>query len=136
MKRSYLIAGLLFTTLFVSCKKDDDTTPAKTKKELIQQKWIVDKQTYIGFDGISDYDSTTYAGTATDYIDFRNNGFVYSSFQGEYDTLSYSIINDDSINIDGDAFRITTLTENNFSIYHYETATDHSFEKVWLDLKK
>lgn len=139
MKKTILVFGIAVVALS-SCSKDSSTTPdpvVKTKTQLIQQKWIMDKQYVIDFDGVSTLDTTfSYSGSGGDYIEFSTNGKAYTSFLGELDSTTYHIINDDSIKIDDVSFRITTLTETDFDLLSTDTDTDGSYEKVILELKK
>lgn len=132
MNKKLLIAGLSILTVFAACSKDDDpSVPVKTKKEILQSKWLIDRQLFV----TEPADTFNYTGTATDYADFKADGKVYISYGGEFDTLDYQFNGIDSIYIDGEDWLITNFTETRLSMYSFDgTATD--FEKVWLDLKK
>lgn len=134
MKTSKLLLAMgLGLALFASCKKDD---PAPTTAQRIQGIWKLDQT-------ISYYQSTgfpatrdTLFGRATDYIDFRADNKAYSFVDGDFDTLNYSIINDNSLVLDGDTAAIQTLTSTNFNLFVSDYVNATNFEEFTIKLKK
>ena len=63
----------------------------------------------------------TYTGVATDYFDVRTDGKIYIQIApiGQ-DTLVYNLVNDSTINIEGDLTKIKTITDSKFEMYFKE----------------
>ncbi len=71
----------------------------------------------------------TTAGTAGDVLDFRTDGKVYTNVQGIKDTTTYSVPTDTQVIINGQAFDIKVLTNNQFTLYSKITSgVDYSEE--------
>ncbi len=85
-----LVAALLFTPL-AGCKKDNTRGAAPT----IVARWNI----------VTDYTANhlaqrnTYTGVSGDYFDFRPNGKCYIKEGAQYDTLTYAITSDTTMNI-------------------------------------
>ena len=74
---------------------------------------------------------------ASDIIDFRTDGKVYTNVQGQLDTTTYSLSGDTKIVIDGNLnYDITTLTANSFILHEKEIGTGTDFYEETLTLKK
>jgi hypothetical protein len=88
--KNLLVAAFVFF-LLAGCKKDNNGNAAPT----LVAKWNI----------VTDYTANhmgqinTYTGVAGDYFDFRPNGKCYIKEGVQYDTLSYAITNDTTINI-------------------------------------
>lgn len=78
--------------------------------------------------------SDTYTGLTGDYMDFKTNGYVESSLDGDLITYTYSI-NGSNVIIDGDNFAITTLTTSAATLY-YTQGTGSSKIEATYSLKK
>src|SRR5215203_1984341 len=103
--------GLL---IMVSCTKEDK----KTTDEKIQGKWQV--ESVVDHEHVSGLDSTdTYTGTPNDYLDFHANGKLYYSWDGDTDSVGYTLQDDTKILFDEGIgeFDIQTLTENTLKLY-------------------
>lgn len=126
MKTKILSIVLLISMGFIACKKES-TTPERTTQEKIAGKWKLQSTVSNDF-----YSGTphfnTYTGTASDYADFRNDGWVYSFVNNNYDSSAYGIISDTKMWIENstDVFDILTLTDATLKIYRKEiyNATD------------
>ncbi len=129
----YLLAMGLGLALFASCKKDD---PAPTTAQRVQGVWKLDKViSYFQFTGNPAMRDTTF-GLATDYVDFRTDNKVYSFVDGEFDTLNYAIISDNSLLLDGDTTTIQTLTSTNLDLFSSDYRNATNFEEITIKLKK
>jgi hypothetical protein len=130
--KKFLISALLFATFFYACKEDDTVIEepiiALTTAEKIQHKWdlvsIIDHN-YVGTSTTLDYKDTIVIG-AGNFMDFRSDNKVYSSMDGDLDTVPYQIVNDQTILFDGDVFTISSLTTTDF-IFKYEERTDDPY---------
>lgn len=131
MKSAFsLIAIFLILTLCnSSCKKDKDKDTNKTVAQRIQGVWHLDKAIYNDHIDNVDYRDST-IGTASDVIDFRTDGKVYTYVQGEYDTSSYTIPSDKQITIDIQTFEIRALTDNSLTLYAKETDGQDYYEET------
>lgn len=103
--------GLMLTTVVIaSCDDDDDDN--RTTEQKLQNRWLVDSISYRTVTGVTE-SIIVQPGTATDYYDFRSDGNLYYKLgMAEPDTVSYNIINDEQVVVDGDTAAIETLTEN------------------------
>lgn len=125
--RKLIALALFAVVVLASCKEDDtavDPTP-KTTAEKVQHKWnltsIFDIN-YVGSTTTIESIDTIDIGVGG-YLDFRSDNKVYMNIDGDLDTSDYQIINDNAISFDGDAFKITTLTDTEFKLT-YEERTD------------
>jgi len=130
MFKKITFALLLFSLTLLSCKKDHE----KTTQEKILGKWsivsIVDNDFYSGSSHI-----TTYTGTTTDFIDFRNDGKASVSFAGYTNSSDYGLIGDTKIWIENDNYEIKTLTDNQLTLYSKDTYGSDFYEST-MSLKK
>ena len=110
------VATLLIFSLS-SCKKTDEIQTPKTVIQKKQANWQLSN--YYGNDHFGGADHiTNITGTAGDYIEFRTDGKVYYSIQGNKDTTTYSLLTDIQFLIGGSMkYDIKTLTDNGFIFY-------------------
>jgi hypothetical protein len=103
------------SSFFFSCKKDNNDI-IKTTSSKVQGKWKIDSivvNQY--FNGT--YNKSTNMGTPEDYVEFRSDGRMLTSFQGHTDNSSYAIASDKIIVFGGDSADIVELTDTKFIIY-------------------
>ncbi len=139
MKKVFLftISSLMLTFIFESCKKKDTTTTLQK----IQAKWAIESVIDHEYDpSSSPADNTnTYQGVAaTDYVDFRADGKVYSSLDGSADTSFYVLSGDTTIISDLlGSVKIQTLNDHALKLYGREDdpSTSSYFEET-INLKK
>jgi hypothetical protein len=135
MKIKLLSIILVICMSFIACKKEN-TTP-KTTQEKIAGKWKYQSSVVDNFySGASHIN--TYTGTAADYVDFRNDGKVYSFTVGNYDTSAYGIISDTKMWIvfASDSFDIQTLTDTDLKIYRKEIYAPGDYHESTTNLKR
>ena len=135
MKR--LLFFFLFSAIavftFSSCKKED-TSPTTSQK--VQGTWIFDKvydhdvQT-----GFPEYRDTTY-GMTGDYFDFRSDNRIYSSMDGERDTVTYIFIDDSRMIIDGDTATIQVLNDTQFQLFGKAKQSPADYYEYTLFMKR
>lgn len=141
MRKSILIVTA-FIALFVSCKKEESksstTETPLTTAQLVQNKWslvnVLDIN-YVGATTTIDYIDTLVVGGPNDYIDFKPNNLAYLLAQGEYDTLTYSIVSDSKIILDDELLDIAKLTKNEFVISFSERTKAPYYDNV-INLKR
>lgn len=126
----------MLTFIFESCKKKDTATTIQK----IQAKWSIESVIDHEHDPSSlPIDTTvTTLGVATDYIDFRSDGKVYSFFDGSADTSAYALSGDTSIIISTSGnLKIQSLTDHVLKLYEKEDdpSTSSYFEET-INLKK
>ncbi|MEP6615939.1 MAG: hypothetical protein ABJA57_05140 [Ginsengibacter sp.] len=133
----FIVSTLIVGYTMVSCSKSKDKTATQTTLQKIQAKWQVDNL----IDHLHDptFDTTiTSVGTASDYVDFRTDGKVYTFFDGSADTSTYALVGDTSILITliGN-YKIQTLTDHILKLYGREDdpSTSAFFEET-INLKK
>ena len=141
MKTIKTTMGILLITIasmiITSCKKEDAAPKPKTTQEKIAGKWRLESSARNDFyAGVPHF--ITYTGTAADYVDFRNDGKVYSFVDGNSDTTAYSIISDTKMWIDSstDVFDILTLTESTFKFYMKQTFNAGEYYETTINLKR
>ena len=100
--------------------------------------WTYQKEIYHDYNSTTDYRDTTY-GAAGDYADFRSDNKVYIKFDGSFDTLSYSLLNDSQIYFSWGSStahanaNITVLNDNEFYSYSKDSsATIHEDTYTYL----
>lgn len=126
MKKLMVPAAMLAAVVMVvSCDKDNDK-PANTTLSKIQAKWKVANVKF----NIGAEDST-YTGAATDYVDFRTDGKVYTSIGTQKDTSAYSLVNDTKLVVDGDTAVIKQLSGNQFSFESKELIVEDTLTTVF-----
>jgi len=121
-----------FVLLFsVACKKNNDKSP----QELILGKWKLD--TYITHDHSpgSDTRDTTDASSYNYYFDFRSDEKLYTYFLGIKDTSGYKMINASILLINKDTNDVSTLTQNQFSLY-YKSGNPTTYSENWYNFIK
>jgi hypothetical protein len=138
MKKVFLftMSAIMLTFIFESCKKKDTATTIQK----IQAKWSIESVIDHEHDPSSlPIDTTvTTLGVATDYIDFRSDGKVYSFFDGSADTSAYALSGDTSIIISTSGnLKIQSLTDHVLKLYEKEDdpSTSSYFEET-INLKK
>jgi hypothetical protein len=133
----FILSMLIVAYTMVSCSKSKDTTPTQTTLQKIQSKWLVDNLVDHYHDPSLDTTIIT-TGTASDYVDFRTDGKVYTSFSGSQDTSTYALVGDTTILITliGN-YKIQTLTDHILKLYGREDdpSTSAYFEET-INLKK
>ena len=111
----------IFSFLFIggalalsSCDKDDDDI-AETTLQKLQKVWKIDSIRTVFYTPPTEA-TITYTGQASDYYDFRTDGKLYTSVNGDKDTLAYNLLGSDTIvvtnNGSTDTGRITTLNSS------------------------
>ena len=109
MKKLMVPAAMFAAVVMVvSCDKKNDK-PANNTLSKIQANWKVSNVKFE--EGGAD---STYTGTASDYMDFRTDGKVYTNLANDKDTSAYSLVNDTRLVVDGDTLAIKQLTNNQF----------------------
>lgn len=117
--------------LFTACKKDKvEETPVEPVVPIVPPKTVAQKITAKwGITTIADNDyysntshMTTYTGVASDYLDFRSDNKLYiQTVPYGRDTLSYNLVNDSTMNLEGDLFKIQTISDTKFVMFYKET---------------
>ncbi len=97
----------------VACQKDDQPAPGNSTLTKMRAKWNVQN---IVMDFPDDAYDSTYTGQTSDYLDFRADNKVYTQIDGDKDTLVYTLVNDNTLVVDGDTTSIQQLTGSQFTI--------------------
>ena len=127
---SFLIITLI-AFLFSACKKKDVKL---TTAEKVQGTWQLQTDIYHEFVSGVDHSDTTTALNAT--LEFSNDGKVYSVYQGQKDTTTYTLSGDTQIIIDLDqTYEIKTLTSSSLVLYNKEIQGADYYEET-ISLKK
>lgn len=108
-------AILAFLTVsFTACKKEKN----QTTSEKIVGTWQMNKLVYNAHTNGADNIISTTAFTANDKYEFRKDGTVYASYQGQSDSSTYTITADNKLTItDDDTYDIKTLDGHTLVIY-------------------
>jgi hypothetical protein len=123
MKKLILLA-FAATSILVACKKKSEDV-VKTTAEKVQGLWKVTSIVSNEYYSNANHPNTQ-GGIPSDYLDFRADGKVYSQIgnpNSPYarDTSSFSIVNDNTIKVDGLDATIKTLNDNQFILYSKDT---------------
>ena len=127
---------LLLSMGFTACKKESTPQP-KTTQEKLSGKWnFVSTISNHFYSGSSHIITTT--GAAGDYVDFRNDGKLYSYIIGSYDTIAYGIVNESKIWIDNTTytFDLKVFTDTDLQMYHKEIPNATDYDETTVTLKK
>jgi hypothetical protein len=128
-----LISGIFFT----ACSDEESTDPADntppTTSELIRHNWNIDIILDYNYEGantqIEEID-TIHVGVAGETIHFKSNNVAVFNFDGDSDSSFYQVINDDLISLEGDTFKIVTLTESEFEMRYEEREFEPWYDNV------
>lgn len=116
-----------------------DAENEKTTAEKIQAKWQIDNIITNEHTSGEDH-KTTYTGNASDYFDIRADGKIYSSFYGDTTSLTYTLLGDSKIILDGsDTATIQNLTEHTLTLYGKEdigVPNSRDYTESTVNLKK
>lgn len=135
MKINNLVIALIgFSSLVLSCKKNDDDIAKATEKK-IHNIWQIDSLV-ITQQVNGNASKQTHTGKADDYIDFRSDGRMITHFQGTTDNSSYAVQSDTVIIIGGDSAYILELTENKFVFFTKADAGSLGFIEITYYLRK
>ncbi|MGV3657028.1 MAG: hypothetical protein ACO1NX_03705 [Chitinophagaceae bacterium] len=120
--------------LLAACQKDINRELNETT-DLVRGQWKVDSIVINqNISGVSN--KSVFAGTAQDYVDFRNDNLMYTYFNDVRDTSRYEIKNKTTIIIDGDNATIRTLTPGQLVLYSKDKAGSIGYVEVIYSLRK
>ena len=122
MKKILLFVMLLATVAMTSCSKD-------SVKPTLVGKWKFVSLVYKSANF-----SETLNGSTGDYMDFKKDGTLEFRFQGETETIDYTI-SGSKVLFDGSTYSITNLTSSAASLYNTEGSGSDKFEQT-VNLKK
>jgi hypothetical protein len=108
--------------LLVACQPEPNLptpVPEKTTAEKIAGKWKADRLNIDYYDPIPVLsDTVRFKGLPADSIVFKNTGLMYNYIADPVpDIVPYTIVNNNSIMIDGEKFQIKELTANKLRLY-------------------
>lgn len=139
MKKLFPLLAIMLVT-FAACKDDDTTTtpdPELTTAQKIQQKWNIDNIIDINYEGMTTTVESrdTFPPTTGDYIHFLTNNTAEFRFDGETDNVGYKIVNDQTLEFDGDVFSIVSLTEKTF-VFKFEDRSGDPYYDNYVYLSR
>jgi hypothetical protein len=123
------VAALVFGFVFIaSCTREKDP-----EIRGLLGKWMLDKtieQEWHPLDSLI-YDDQ-YIGLAGDSVVFKANGILVQYMDGdtEPEETEYKIINDSTIRIEFETYKIRELTTNSF--YLHEEDVDQALQERWI----
>jgi hypothetical protein len=111
----------------------------KTTAEKVLGKWGVTSGVMNEFYSNLPHINTV-NGLPTDYFDFKTNGKVHVkiSFSLTIDTVSYVILNDSTISLEGELNKIKELTNTKFVLYTKDliSSVPLAYDEFTINLKK
>ncbi|HYH15575.1 MAG TPA: hypothetical protein VD794_10155 [Flavisolibacter sp.] len=136
MKSTLYILLFGIVLLSNSCKKDNEEDITNDLARRIHGKWqinsIMIKENLSGTER-----NVTHHGGASDYFDFKPNGKVYTSMQGQSDDYDYFVNeNENKINIDGDNATILELSEHTFIFSDRDLTATIGYTEITYSLKR
>ncbi|MGB8195246.1 MAG: hypothetical protein WCF67_25135 [Chitinophagaceae bacterium] len=119
MKRMLLLIVCAGTLVMMSCQKDPAPSFIEKAKSMVLGKWMLDHALEEEYDGSNTLlFREDYTGTPADSVIFRNDNTSHSYSALNYDEESdYEILNDSTIRIEMEVWKIATLTETKFDLY-------------------
>ncbi len=132
MKKLFPLLAIMLVA-FAACKDDDTSTtpePELTTAQKIQHKWNIDNIIDINYNGQTTTVESrdTFPPVTGDYIHFLANNTAEFKFDGDTDDVDYKIVNDQTLEFDGDVFTIVTLTESLFVFRYEDRASDPYYD--------
>lgn len=125
---------------FSACHKDksDDADQVMSTEEVaakIVGKWQINSLMYNNhYNGIDHKE--TYTGSATDYVEFRSDGKMYTSFRGITDISIYKVKNSQVITIDDDPASIQEISDTVLRLYTKDETGSFGFTELMYSLKR
>lgn len=122
MKKLYYVFGALALLLSAACQPDAVEPPVNPARENILGKWKMDKN-------YSDYyqpanvlmDSEEYIGQPGDSVVFMRNNLLYAyAPPSMIDEFDYHFVNDSTIIVDEEEYKIRKLTATELYLYQEE----------------
>ncbi|ANE51426.1 lipocalin family protein [Flavisolibacter tropicus] len=142
MKPKLLLVALLAVSIsfLSSCKKDksDDADQVMSTEEVaakILGKWSISSVQYNNHYNGTDH-KETYPGTATDYVEFKSDGLMYTSFRGVTDISTYKVKNDKVITIDDDPASIQEISDKVLRLYTKDETGTFGFTELMYNLNR
>jgi hypothetical protein len=136
-KISIVLAALILGSfVFNSCKGDESSGELTTQKKL-QHRWgLVDIRdiNYVGSTTTVDYIDTVVHGPGN-FLEFSTNANAYITIDGQSDTVKYRIVNDQTLEFDGDVFTIDVLTSSS-CIFTFKEREEPPFYDNIITLKR
>lgn len=142
MKPKFLLVALLALPLLFlsSCKKDksdnaDEVLSPEQVAAKILGKWQISSVQYNNhYNGVDHKEN--YPGTATDYVEFKSDGLMYTSFRGVTDISVYKVKNDKVITIDDDPASIQEISDKVLRLYTKDETGTFGFTELMYNLNR
>ncbi len=130
MKKILFILALITSIITSpSCKKNkNDEITLKGKWNVVSIKY---HEVYLG----ENYDDN-YTGVAGDYIDFRSGNICRVHIDGDDDTYTYEILNNDRLVIEEDTLQIQSLTSSTVLLYQKVIVNGTDYSENTINLKR
>lgn len=128
MKRFSVTALMLLFVLLSACEREKE----EVINPLILGKWMLDRTIEEDYHPIHTFtDSEEYLGKAGDSIIFLANKTTMAyEDNGESEESDYAFINDSTIRIEFEIFKIRKLTDTEF--YLHEEEIDNAADEKWV----
>lgn len=126
--KKFILLTLFSITIFASCKKDDDPT--------MMGVWTIDRTV------VNEYVNNALVGTDTDLgdgttLDFQSGGNMIVRSPGFPDeTLPYTLLPNNKINIDGEILDIQNLENSSVTLYYKDDYGGGDYDDVFIYLRR
>jgi hypothetical protein len=123
MKKTFIATLCSCITMLTSCQKDSNPVTEKSTKEKIYGKWMLvtyNEETYDATNNL--ICNNNRIGDKSDSLIFKQNGklYTYSDTDGSH-IDDYEVLNDQSIRIEMEQWKIVKLTDTEFNLVTEET---------------
>jgi hypothetical protein len=129
MKKLYVIGLCISIFITGGCNRNDDLKDLAATRALLLGKWQLDKgidEYYKPLNVLTEREETI--GEPGDSSIFKNDNYVYSyqtrSTGVDEEIYEYTLVNDSTVIIDEEQWRIRKLTEFEMTLYQEETEND------------
>ncbi|WP_205510164.1 lipocalin family protein [Longitalea arenae] len=129
MKKICVIALCISILITGGCNRNDDLQQFAATRAMLLGKWQLDKsieEYYKPVPVLQEREETS--GTTGDTVIFKNDNLVYAyrtlSTGVEEEIFEYTLVNDSTVIIDDEAWRIRQLTAHELTLYQEETEND------------
>jgi hypothetical protein len=118
-KALFPLLGLAVLTA-ASCGKDPEVM--KSKKDLLHGKWMMQRAVEELYSPATTLiDSDEVVGEPSDSLVFKPNNILYS-YEGSFEEQSeYQLVNDSTLHIEQERWKVTTLNERELTLVQDET---------------
>ena len=126
MKKVLFTLVTLSVLFFVSCKKEE--VEQQSQKEKLLGKWMLQRaQEELYSPATNLISSDEYIGEPGDSLVFMRNDILYSYTDSDVEETNYNLVNDSTLDIEQERWKIATLTDRELTLVQDETLMNERY---------